>query len=143
MSPHPPPARLAAGAPHERCQRDNRDVAKRVQRQQIGITRYDHVGLSVYCQLEKFVVARIAAGGDALADFDQLGCRHQRAEPAHSLGIDQIREVRPRHDLEQLLFGDVRFEQVVMVLNEMSGGAGRGLSLESCADQNKTADFDD
>jgi hypothetical protein len=59
------------------ARRDDRDVAERIQGQEIAVTGHDQVRTAVDGQLEKFVVGRIAARRDPLGNRDQLGGAHQ------------------------------------------------------------------
>ncbi len=53
---------------HEDRRRDDRDLAERIEREQIAVAGDDQVRMAVDRQLGEFVVSGIAAGGNALSD---------------------------------------------------------------------------
>jgi hypothetical protein len=53
--------------------RDDRDAAEGVQRQQVPIPADDELGMAVDREFEEFVIRRVAAGDDTLADRHRLG----------------------------------------------------------------------
>ena len=64
---------------HESCRRHDRDIPKWIEYQQIAVAAHDQIRMAIDCQLEEFVVGRIASGGDALGDRHQLGgCQKPR-----------------------------------------------------------------
>jgi len=85
---------------HERGRRDDRDLAERIEREQIAIAGHDQVRAAVDCQLEEFVVRGIAARGDPLGDRDQLGGYQHLPQPDTRVGMNQRVKVRAGQDLE-------------------------------------------
>ena len=76
----------ASVALHEGRRCHDRDVSERVQVEQIAVAGDDHIGLAADGQLQKFVVLRIAAGGDALGDRHQLGRGQHLPQPLRNRG---------------------------------------------------------
>ena len=76
-------------------------------------------------QLQKLVVLRITAGGNALADLHQLGRHHQFMQPIEKMWRDQWREARPGQGDKQLALGDCGFEEKVACCREMNRGLRR------------------
>ena len=73
----------------------------------------------VDCQLKKFVVSYIAAGGNALGYVDRFRRRHQLAQPIPEARADQRHKARPGQGDEQLLFSKRGFEEQMLSGDEM------------------------
>jgi hypothetical protein len=80
---------------HERCRRHDRDLAERIEREQIAVAGDDEISMAVDGQFEEFVVVRITACGDPLGDSDQLS-------PSEQLGLVVI--FMPKVTLRKLLY---------------------------------------
>jgi len=103
------------------------------QRQQIGVAGYYQIRMAVDGQLQKFVVLRIATGGDALTDRDPFG-PGQHLRQALTKGGDRYRcDVRPLQDAQDLLLGRGGFEKAAMVIDPADDEERRGVGFEDGA----------
>jgi hypothetical protein len=99
---------------HESGRRHDRDLAERIERQQVAVAGDDQVRVAVDRQLEEFIIRGIAAGGDALGDRHQLGGRQHPRHAFAQQGNRRRNYVRPAQDVQKLLLGRGGFEQAVM-----------------------------
>jgi hypothetical protein len=112
---------LSRRALHEGGTGNDRDSPERIEREEIGVTGDDQIGVAVDSQLKKFVVLRITSGSDSLGDRDQLGRRQQSTQPISKARRDQRRKARAGQSDEQLSLGDRRFEEEAALRHEMNG----------------------
>src|SRR4051794_8365463 len=69
------PRRSSPGALEKPGRRDDRNAAKRVKSEQVGVAANDQISLSVHRNFEELVVFRIATRGEGLVYCHQLGGR--------------------------------------------------------------------
>jgi hypothetical protein len=89
-----PPPVFIAPALHDGGRCNDRNLLERIEREEIGITGDDQIGMPVDGQLRKLVVLWITTSRDSLGDRDQPGRRRQFAHPISKPRRDQRGKAR-------------------------------------------------
>src|SRR5579884_791371 len=135
-------ARLSPQTGHELRGGQDRNGAERMQRQEVAIAADDDVGAPVNGELEKLVVGRVAAGGDALDDLHRLGGGEQNRYVFAERDRRDGGDVRPRQHVEELLLGGGGFQQAAMLQEPAHDAKRQRIGLEDRADEDIRVDHD-
>jgi hypothetical protein len=88
-----------------------------VKRHEIGVAGDNQISVAVDRQLQKFVIARIAARDDPLDDGDRFGSDQHLRQIGAEAGSCHGRDMRPRQHAQNFVLGGCGFEQTTVPVN--------------------------
>jgi hypothetical protein len=121
---------------HEDRRRNNWDVAKGTEREQIGVAGNDQIRMAIDGQFEKFIICGIMAHHKPFDDCHRFRHRQQPLQPGMRGRSDERDKIRPGRNVEQLPLGCSRFKQDTALLDDMHSQRWQGLVFQDRAYKN-------